>query len=398
MKNFNLCKEIRELRNQLSYSKNIGFFFGAGTSCSVGIPNIKQLTIDAQKLLDKDQEDLLRLNENIRTTFTDKTTITIEDILNHVRQIADITGGKDDKDYSGISGATAMKLNNKLCRSIYQIISEKEEKANIYSLKRFFTWLNMQNKDYTKEVFTTNYDLLFERALESIKIPYFDGFVGTFEPFFWQDSVDRELNQGDITKDWIRIWKLHGSLNWTWKYENLTMSDRVVRTGKIDKDDDSCELVIYPSKEKYSMSRKQPYIVYFDRLRNYLTQGELLFIFSGFSFSDMHINEIIFNSLIQNNRLFVIIFLYTDQEVEALSDYASTYINMNVFGPTKAIINGILGEWTYSKDDLMPSETPDIFWNETDCHFTLGSFNNLVEFLIDNSGKKQLIEDMTNGR
>jgi NAD-dependent SIR2 family protein deacetylase len=30
-------KEINEVRNQLSYSKRIGFFLGAGTSKSIGI-------------------------------------------------------------------------------------------------------------------------------------------------------------------------------------------------------------------------------------------------------------------------------------------------------------------------------------------------------------------------
>ncbi|MFV9691190.1 MAG: hypothetical protein ACNY01_09530, partial [Desulfobacteria bacterium] len=44
MVKFNLVREIRELKNQLSYSKKYGFFFGAGTSCSIGIPNIATLT------------------------------------------------------------------------------------------------------------------------------------------------------------------------------------------------------------------------------------------------------------------------------------------------------------------------------------------------------------------
>ena len=49
--------------------------------------------------------------------------------------------------------------------------------------------------------------------------------------------------------------------------------------------DNSKELVIYPSKEKYDTSRKQPFTAYFDRLANLLKSGELLFIFTGYSFS-----------------------------------------------------------------------------------------------------------------
>ena len=45
-------------------------------------------------------------------------------------------------------------------------------------------WLNLQNRDYSKEIYTSNYDLIFEKSLEEVQIPYFDGFVGSYEPFF----------------------------------------------------------------------------------------------------------------------------------------------------------------------------------------------------------------------
>ena len=49
----------------------------------------------------------------------------------------------------------------------------------------------MLNRDFSKEIFTTNYDLIIEKSLEASQIPYFDGFVGSFEPFFWQESIDQ---------------------------------------------------------------------------------------------------------------------------------------------------------------------------------------------------------------
>jgi len=48
MVKFNLVREIRELKNQLSYSKKYGFFFGAGTSCALGVPNIATLTTEVE--------------------------------------------------------------------------------------------------------------------------------------------------------------------------------------------------------------------------------------------------------------------------------------------------------------------------------------------------------------
>ena len=42
--------------------------------------------------------------------------------------------------------------------------------------------------DSLKEIFTSNYDLIIEKSLEAIRIPHFDGFVGSYEPFFWQEE------------------------------------------------------------------------------------------------------------------------------------------------------------------------------------------------------------------
>ena len=262
--------------------------------------------------------------------------------------------------------------------------------ASYTSTKRFFAWYNLLNRDFTKEVFTTNYDLVLEKALEASEIPYFDGFVGSFEPFFWQESVDHQPQHGDLTKNWIRLWKIHGSLSWFWRYSEATQSHRIIRIGNIESGTDiKNELVIYPSKDKYDSSRKQPFIAYFDRMRDYLLSGELLFVFTGYSFSDQHINEIVFNCMRQNNRLFVIVFFYTDADVENLYKSCAAYLNLHVFGPTKAIINGELGEWHLNKDDVMPNENTAIYWNEEKEHLTLGDFNALVEFLVASSGKRE---------
>lgn len=51
MNKTNIIREIQELKNQLSYSKNVGFFFGAGTSTALGIPNIAQLTSGVEDTL-----------------------------------------------------------------------------------------------------------------------------------------------------------------------------------------------------------------------------------------------------------------------------------------------------------------------------------------------------------
>lgn len=398
MNKINLMREIREIKTQLSYSKNIGFLFGAGTSCALGIPNITKITEDVEKSL---TGDLLKcftiIKEDLKST--NSKSINIEDILNQVRRIRDITNNREDKNYLKVCGKAAKDLDIEICNKIYKIINDKELMATLDDTKRFFAWLDLLNHDYSKEIFTTNYDLIIEKSLEETTIPYFDGFVGSYEPFFWQESIDRFVDKNDITKNWIRLWKIHGSLSWFWKENKATGAHRIVRSGKIgDIKNDNNELVIYPSKDKYDSSRKQPFIAYFDRLKNYLISGELLFIFTGYSFSDQHINDLIFNCLRTNNRLYAIVFFFNDEEVENLYKLSSSYLNLSVFGPTKAIINGQLGEWEFNKDDLKPGESSDSFWDESTNSLLLGDFKKLVNFLMLSSGKKDMIEVVANGK
>ena len=389
-----MVKEIRELKNQLAYSKNIGFFFGSGTSCAQGIPNIEQLTTAVQKGLKKDYLEQYNLVYNdLKTTIKGRTP-NIEDILNQIRSIRELTREMKDKSYIDITGETAKKLDKEICTKIYETILEKEKTANLDNTKKFFAWVNILGREFTKEVFTTNYDLIIEKSLEASNIPYFDGFVGSYEPFFWQESIDKTVGCDDLTQNWIRLWKIHGSLNWLWLEDTKTKKPRIVRTGKIEKiKDGDNELVIYPSKDKYDSSRKQPFVAYFDRLKNYLSSGELLFIISGYSFSDQHINEIILNCLRQNNRLTILLFFFKDEEVEALHKVTTTYMNLTVFGPKKIILNGTIYEWEFGKDELKEtSEKCDHYWNDTTKELTLGDFNSLVNFLITNSGNKEAIE------
>jgi hypothetical protein len=399
MAKFSVIREINEIKNQISYSKNMGFFFGAGSSAALGIPNVSQLTESIEKSLAGDYLKYFNeIKRDLESNYSGKK-INIEDILNQIRRIREITYERKDKSYLNINGEEAKNLDMEICELILSEISKKEKKISLDTTKKILAWFNMQNKDTSKEIFTTNYDMIFEKALELSEIPYFDGFVGSYEPFFWQESIDAFVNKNDLTKNWVRLWKIHGSLNWFWKENKGTGTMKIIRgnrheVGSAHKN----ELVIYPSREKYISSKKQPFVAYFDRLKSYLLNGELLFIFSGYSFSDQHINEIIFNCLRQNNRFFSLIFFYDDSEVEKFSELSLPYLNLNVFGPTKAIINGTIGELEFVKEDIKDNEKYSTFWDDSKNCLLLGDFNKLTEFLISISINKNSLEDIADGK
>lgn len=375
-------RELTEIRNQLSYSKRIGFLFGAGTSKSMGISDISGLTAQIEKNISKDLSPKL---DKIKAQL-DPDQKHVEGILNQIRLIRQITCDSKDKSFDGINGEEAKDLDKSICDEIYTIISEEEEKADVKTAKKFIGWLNWLSRDFPKEIFTTNYDLILEKSFEDLFIPFYDGFIGSHEPFFAYQTIENKTKYDRPPTSWIRLWKLHGSLGWFWKNGESGETDRVIRlaAGSKVKYPDS-ELVIYPSKDKYESSRKQPFTSYFDRLKDFLLDGEGIFIISGYSFSDEHVNEVIFNSLNQNNRIHVIAFFYSDKSIEQIIESNKNIPNFTLISPSKASISGIAGEWEFSKG----GEILDPFWDTGKSCLTIGDFKKLVDFFILSSGMKE---------
>lgn len=379
MQKNDITLEIEDLKQIFSYSKKVGFFLGAGTSCAMGLPNVWDLTKEVESKIDSELGDKYHIVKDLvpQVNNISPEKVTIEHILNLVRQIKDLTNAREDLQFLGISGNISLELDREICKQIYCIISEKEMGANTLVMRRFIAWLGISNNQEVKEIFTTNYDLIIERSLEKNEIPYFDGFVGGYEPFFWPESIEKEIPCNDLTYNWVRLWKIHGSLNWEFKKN----SSKIIRTSR--KESPSNELVIYPSKEKYNLSRKQPFIAYFDRLKQYLRSGEITFVMSGYSFADQHINDIIFSALRENTLLFCIVFCYSDEQVNEMEEFSTTFLNLSVYGPNRGIIRGTVVEWDFpeEKDD----NTKSYLYEGKE--LGLGDFSQLAEFLITSSGK-----------
>lgn len=179
-------------------------------------------------------------------------------------------------------------------------------------------------------------------------------------------------------------------MNWEFQEKN----SKIVRVSR--KENPANELVIYPSKEKYNLSRKQPFIAYFDRLKQYLRSGEMTFIMSGYSFADQHINDIIFNALRENSLLFCVVFCFSDKQVCEMKEYATTYLNLSVYGPTTGIIRGTEVNWEFQENYTEEDLQTYIRKSEDKIELSLGDFSRLVEFLIVTSGKTIYEEDPNN--
>ena len=236
-----------ELREQLSsHSRRLGFFMGSGTSMTVGLPGIKLLTTNVATELDgghRKTYDALLQGCGPRAT--------VEDVLNKVRLIQEFLGTDATKQVEGVNSKIANELDFKICAAITKILSVDPPKG----LKPHLTlaqWVRYIRREQPVEIFTTNYDLLIERALEEMNVPYFDGFVGGVGPFFVQDSV--EADGGEKTRDmyppsgWTRLWKVHGSIGW--RMNEVGGKKRITRVLSPPTASQG-DLIIHPSRDKY---------------------------------------------------------------------------------------------------------------------------------------------------
>lgn len=402
----------------ISDKKRIGFLFGAGSSFATGLPNLRVPAIEQMtKIIVADAEAespefATAVKEIKGETELNKVSFNIESLLSSIEaKRAVIGGGKlnglGSEDFSRL--ATFVKSRVVKIVSVHELLHVEDRKKLAHA--RLANWVLKARRRFPAEIFTTNYDYLFEIALEASGIPYFDGFSGSFEPFFCPESVE----DVDAYPHLIKLWKMHGSLGWTYRESDKA----VIRQQKASED----SILIYPSHLKYNTSKKQPYVGLIDRLCAFLQQDDAVLFTCGYSFSDNHINERIVTSLRRGANSHVIAMYYDefrdkdDKTAFALADEANsvrgmatreTGGKMSVYGLHHAVIGGKFGEWRlrdepkvhesisvsqyFDEDAATPSDEigerkGDERWEGTG-RFFLPDFRNLTEFLNDLSSSE----------
>lgn len=163
----------------------------------------------------------------------------------------------------------------------------------------------------------------------------------------------------------IRLWKLHGSVNWLWEDDR-----QIVRLGQPVTDGRAA--AIYPSDTKYEESRRVPFLVLQDRLRRALQQPETLTIIAGYSFSDGHLNEVLFDAAARRERSEFVAFCYSEIPAE-VATRAATTPNLQVISGREAILGGVRANWK------PPQNPPPDLW--ADGQLALRDFRHLTAYL-----------------
>lgn len=340
---------MENLKEILATPKQIGLLLGAGVSKACGLPNIQDITkLVIESITNANFIELLDKKD------------TVENILNKTQQLRVLL--KSGKEFNSLKESDIIDIEKTIKKIIFDELSIEIDTDNFYKL---VLWLNFINRDYEKEIFTLNYDLLVEEALEKASLPYFSGFIGNVKPFFITDSVD-DFQGVYVKQSWVKLWKLHGSLNFV-----KDANDKIYIDNSGSKASEN--LLIYPSMDKYLSSRKAPYISYLDRLRKYLVDKEKIVFVLGYSFGDDHINEVIVNGLNSNHRLSVIAFAFDDETFQKGINLLGNYPNFSIYTERKKYSN------RRESDFVSPTN--------------IGDFNNFITLINEITFSKPITSD-----
>lgn len=402
---------IEDPSRQLSYlqqclssdKKPLGLFLGAGCPMAIRtgpelaplIPDIVGITRIVRDELEKDTDckPLLKIvDEHFKKD--ERANTNVEDMLTHIRALRAVAG-KDS--VRRLSAEDLDKLDDVICQRIHQVADKMLPNAET-PYHRAASWVDAAQRGNPVEIFTTNYDLLMEQALEDSRVPYFDGFAGVRKPFFDLRAMEEDM----LPPRWARLWKLHGSINW------YQVAERGVFRGTTQEDGGS-RRVIHPSHLKYQESRRMPYLAMIDRLRAFLKQPTSTLIFCGYSFRDEHINEVIVQGLqsSQTAIAFALLFGRINEYLQAAA-LARTQSNLNLLARDGGVIGAQKVMWPEKDAESVSAENgrwlrwlpvdPEKQKGKCSTEFMLGDFAVFGQFLQELVGSGQQVSAVPNAQ
>lgn len=281
---------IRTELAQFLQMDNLNFLIGAGCSShlvdnnEMGIPGMAKLYED----FFKKHSDFKIAEEDVQSKFDGNLESMLETMggivaAGRVKNIDENIGDKikivqkfiRDKIISGLHGAEVLQL-----------------------YRNFYIKTVFRGRKSPINIFTTNYDLYNEQALDSLSFPYNNGFVGTYKRSFnpasykyaYVEYMNLSKNIWERVPNFYNLYKLHGSISWV-KEDNKI---REIDYKHISEND---TVMIYPTPLKDRSTLMTPYSDLFRAMETGLLRKNSVLITLGYSFADDHINRLILNSL-----------------------------------------------------------------------------------------------------
>ncbi|EHL79047.1 SIR2 family protein [Bacillus smithii] len=288
--------------------------------------SVSGLKDEIEKHLEK-TNDVFSLDELAKKVKYFPKDFNIEDLLTKVDKAKDYIDSREQVNFN---------------KTIHEIEKKIKELCDIKLCKyhkhgEFINKLIAKRKSYNRvKIFTTNYDTLFEQALQAEGYIIVDGFSYEFprkfnSRYFDYDFIIRGENkiidEPEYVDKVVHLLKMHGSIDW-----KRDKNGEVIKChGK-----NTNSLMIYPRSAKFELSYESPYFDLFSRFQIELRKKNTILIVIGFSFADKHIKSIVKNAMLNNPHLNILIVSPTIEttEYKDFAERSKKYENVILLGYT----------------------------------------------------------------
>ena len=348
-------KKIQEAFLKVLDNKNLSFLLGSGCSSykiegqEIGIPTMAPMAQEFYGLsnFEKNKEWLLsKLKIDVEDKNFEKNLEAFLSVLHSLSFYHSKINNKADEEAQKINQVIneadeeAQKINQVIneadeeARKINQVIKEarnfilekclneeniknKRDNELLEVYKTFYKKLLTRNSTLPRlNIFTTNYDLYSERAMDSLGIHYANGFTGGISKYFnptifnyaLAEKMDLSQSKWNVIDNFFYLYKIHGSVNWVENNdEGKLFKIQEIQDPTFNTLKDKKTVMIHPTPLKYNASLGSPYSDLFREFQKKLMQNNNILVTIGYSFSDEHINNLIFQAFtIPSFRLIII--------------------------------------------------------------------------------------------
>ncbi len=324
----NEFQEIRLRIKKYFELENVSVLAGAGTSFHLGAPIIRNVP----EGLKGDCE------ESIKAYFGEDKDPSYEDVFNCL-QADKYLKEKKGEDTKGICDVM-MKMQQWLFQNCdtqkinlhSQYKSDSQLQKNRYYYHEAFIKKLLQRPNNLKRanLFTTNYDMAFDYALDNLGVHYINGFSGIHNRCFRPEVYDYDIYypgqsvSGKVhrAEKVLRYYKMHGSLSWVATESspsNVYGIKEVALDGTFEPNADR-QIMIYPCVSKKTFTLDLPYSELFRQFAQAITQPQSVLFCIGYSFFDEHINDIIYQALSIPSFTLIIANYKSNEEIQKLKD------------------------------------------------------------------------------
>jgi hypothetical protein len=151
-------------------------------------------------------------------------------------------------------------------------------------------------------VFTTNYDLFSEWALDGLGISFCNGFSGvierTFNPASFKYALAEQLDVA--SKKWtavdnhVYLCKLHGSVNWL---QDAGAGIHGIREVQFPSKVRAGDAMVFPTPMKHHATIASPYTDLFREFQSRIVREQTVLVTLGYAFGDAHVDAIVHQAL-----------------------------------------------------------------------------------------------------